>query len=180
MLGRQLLRGALAAVASLAVMGCSTTPNEPAGTLGSPSAAASSAEATQTATASGPYAVGDRIKLDDEEFFAVVQVDPNVQATGLVKPATGKKWVAALVQIEGINPSGASYNPFFFKVRDSTGFEYNFSAFGKEPALQSSNDLKPGDKVSGWVTFEVPKAATGLILIYQAGFLSEPVQVSLG
>jgi hypothetical protein len=120
------------------------------------------------------------VKLGEEEYFAVIQVDANVKASGLVKPQAGKKWVAALVEIEGINPNGATYNPFFFKVRDAEGFEYNFTPFGKEPQLQSSNDLQPGKKVKGWVNFEVPKGGKAVVLVYTPGFLGEPVEVSLG
>ena len=108
--------------------------------------------------------------------WVYVEVD---HGDGVFKPEADKLWVAALVEIEGINPSGASYNPFFFKVRDEQGFEYNFAAFGKEPALKSGNDLKPGQKVKGWMTFEVLKTVKALTLIYTPGFLGEPVEVVL-
>jgi hypothetical protein len=80
---------------------------------------------------------------------------------------------------QGINPDGATYNPFYFKARDGDGFEYSFSAFGKDPQLKSGNDLKPGAKVQGWVTFEVPTATKSLTMIYAAGFFSDPVEVTL-
>jgi hypothetical protein len=140
---------------------------------------AASQAPSQAPAPSGAYKVGDRVKLGDEEYFAVTQVDPAVKATGAFKPAAGKKWVAALIQIEGINPDGATYNPFYFKARDGDGFEYNFSAFGKEPKLQSGNDLKPGAKVQGWVTFEVPAETKSLTLVYAAGFFADAVEVTL-
>jgi hypothetical protein len=122
--------------------------------------------------------VGDRIKIGEEEFFGIAEVDFAVPGTDFIKPSAGQKWIAALAEIEGINPDGASYNPFFFKVRDDQGFEYNFSAFGKQPQLQSSNDLPPGETVKGWVTFEVPETAQTFTLIYTVTF-NDAVQVTL-
>lgn len=136
-------------------------------------------DAAPTATTSDAYGIGDRVRIGDQEFFVVLEVDLNVKNDGVFKPDAGNKWIAALVEIEGIDPNGASYNPFYFTLRDGDGFEYNFSAFGKDPALQSSNDLKPGKKVRGWVTFEVPKGATGLLLLYEAGFIADEVEVEL-
>lgn len=184
---RNLIIGGVVVVVVLAAIGASAgSPNEPAGNLGTsqPSTTAASVAPTEAAVStapepSGAYGIGDRIKLEEEEYFGVAEVDLDVPGTDVIKPAAGSKWVAALVEIEGINPDGATYNPFFFKVRDAEGFEYNFSAFGKEPQLQSSNELKPGQKVKGWVTFEVPDSDGKLTLVYLPGFLGEPVEVAL-
>lgn len=177
---RNLIIGGVAVVVVLAAIGASAggSDNTPAGTVGTPPAGAT-AQPQATAPSTGGYKVGDRIKLGDEQYFAVVEVDPAYAGTDIFKPDADELWLAALVEIEGINPDGASYNPFYFKVRDEQGFEYNFAAFGKEPTLQSSNELKPGQKVKGWMTFEVPKTAKTLTLIYTPGFLGEPVEVAL-
>lgn len=171
----------------ISLVACSANEsNEPAGNLATPTPGASVASAAPTNTPAssqpGPpasYVVGDRIKLGEEEYFGVVEVDLAVPGNDFIQPDPGNKWIAALVEIEGINPDGATYNPFFFKVRDNEGFEYHASAFGKEPALQSSNDLQPGTKIKGWVTFEVPESATTFALVYAPGFFSEPVEVAL-
>lgn len=189
---RNIIIGVVAVVVVLAAIGAASggSGNTPAGTVAPATPGVSTAEVTPatsdapaetptTATPAGAYKVGDRINLDDEQYFAVVQVDPAFKGDGVFKPDADKLWVATLVEIEGINPNGASYNPFYFKIRDGEGFEYNFSAFGKEPQLQSSNDLKPGQKVKGWVTFEVPKTAKNLTLVYSPGFMAEPVEVAL-
>lgn len=76
----------------------------------------------------------------------------------------------------GVDPSGASYNPFYFKVQDDGGFEYTYNPFGKGPQLAASNDLKPGKIARGWMTFEVPKAAKTLTLINTPDFTGEPVE----
>ncbi len=170
----------------LGLVACSA--NEPAGNLATPKLAASigapaSTAPTASATSSEPspanaYIVGDRVKIGDEEFFGVSEVDLAVPGTDFFKPDAGNKWIAVLAEIEGINPDGAAYNPFFFKVRDEQGFEYNYSAFGKEPQLKSSNDLPPGQVVKGWVTFEVPESAQTFALVYTV-FFNDAVEVAL-
>jgi hypothetical protein len=126
----------------------------------------------------GTAKVGDKIRLGDSEFFTAKKVIrwPGQQ---FLKPEPGNQFVAVLVEIEGIDADGASYNPFYFSVKDPDGFEYNFNAFGKEPQLQSGNQLAPGDKVTGWVTFEVPKKAKRLTLVYSPDVfgLDEPARV---
>jgi hypothetical protein len=152
-------------------------PNVPAGTV-EPAGQPTSGPATQATSTT--YRVGDRVRIGDDQFFGLLEVDLDVEPSGIAKPGEGKKWIAVLAEIEGIAATGASYNPLFFTVRDSDGFEYAFTLFGKEPSLKSSNDLAPGDKVRGWVTFEVPKSATGLTLRYEAGLLARPVTFELG
>jgi hypothetical protein len=197
---RRIVTIMLVGASAFALAACSAE-NEPAGQLGSsapsqapatsstadpsvageasPSADVAASETAASERASS-YGVGDRVRLGDEEFFGVTDVDPNVKGDGFLKPDDGMKWVSALVEIEGINPDGATYNPFYFTVRDGEGFEYDVSIFGKEPSLQSSNELQPGQKVKGWVTFEVPTDAKGLTLIYSAGPFGEPVEIALG
>jgi hypothetical protein len=121
------------------------------------------------------YGVGDRVKLGDEEYISLEKAESGY-TSDFAKPKAGNVNVSFLVAFEGINPSGASYNPFYFKVKDDSGFEYNFNAFGKEPQLASSNDLQPGKISRGWITFEVPKAAKTLTLSYSPGFTGEPVE----
>jgi hypothetical protein len=141
-------------------------------------ATASAAPAETDATGSGTYAIGDSVKLGDEEYFSLTDVDP-APKVNLVEPDAGNKFVSVLVEIEGINPNGATYNPFFFTARGDDGFEYNFSAFGKEPQLKSSNDLGPGKKVKGWITFEVPVAAKHVTIVYAPGLFNEPVEIGV-
>jgi hypothetical protein len=126
-------------------------------------------------TSAASFGVGDRVKLDNEEYITLEKAEEGF-TSDFGKPAPGNVNASFLVAIEGINPSGASYNPFYFKVKDDNGFEYSFTAFGKTPQLSSSNDLQPGKVSRGWMTFEVPKAAKTLVLSYTAGFTSETVE----
>ena len=54
------------------------------------------------------------------------------------------------------------------KVIDSEGHTFKYSFYGKcEPRFRSSGALNKGEKVKGWMTFEVPTKATGLKFAYQ-------------
>lgn len=149
-----------------------------------PPSASQAAETAEPSSTPEPPAqdatVGDRIQLGDNQYFTVkeVQIWPG---DDFIKADEGNQFVSMLVEVEGIDPEGSSYNPFFFSVKDSDGFEYNFSAFGSEPMLQSGNDLAAGDKVSGWVTFEMPTSVSEVVLTYQPDFLDmdDPARVTV-
>ena len=79
----------------------------------------------------------------------------------------------------GSTRTDASYNPFYFKAKDDQGFEYTLNLLGKEPSLKSSNDLQPGARAKGWVTFEVPSTVTSLTVTYTPGLFGEPVVVKV-
>ena len=70
------------------------------------------------------------------------------------------------VLIENIDRNDAPYNPFYFKLKDSSGIEYS-SSFTSVEASLSSGTLYKGDKVRGKVTFEIRQSASGLILSYE-------------
>jgi len=78
----------------------------------------------------------------------------------------GNKFVAVELVIQSGAATGVSVNPFYVSLKDSNGYEYTVSIFGKEPSLKSQNDLPSGEFVRGWVTFEVPDGASGFILTY--------------
>ncbi len=60
---------------------------------------------------------------------------------------------------------GVDINPNFSRLRDTEGKTYN-PVSGKTPALSNTNNLGKGDKIRGFVTFEVPEKATGLVYEY--------------
>jgi hypothetical protein len=69
------------------------------------------------------------------------------------------------ILLETTGRDEAPYNPFYFKVKDSDGIEYNVALSGSKEAL-SSGTLYKGDKVRGKVGFEVREKAGGFVLTY--------------
>ncbi len=81
----------------------------------------------------------------------------------------GKILVAVEIIIKSAGES-VDVNPFYCKVKDSQGYEYLMNVLGKEPSLKSQNNLPIGEISRGWITFELPENASGLIFTY------EPIQ----
>jgi hypothetical protein len=185
----KIIGGVVVAVIVLAAIGSAAAPKNalaptsppvtssaPASSVAAASNAAPSVDATASASAgTAAYGVGDRVKLGDEEYITIEKAEKGY-TSDLVKPVAGNVNVSFLVAFEGINPSGASYNPFYFKVADENGFEYNFNVFGKDPQLASGNSLQPGKIVRGWMTFEIPKTTKTLTLTYTPNLIGEPVE----
>jgi hypothetical protein len=74
----------------------------------------------------------------------------------------GTQYVSIHVTIEAMTP--AAYNPFFFKLKDADGAEYQaVGAFSNaKPQLSSGDALPAGQKVSGWVSFDSEAPASAL------------------
>ena len=116
------------------------------------------------------YHRGERVKLGDEEYLTVTGVS-SWNGTDFVKPSANNTFVAVEVKIEGINPDGASVDPFWFSLEDSQMQRHDVIESGKDPMLQQSDSLAPDTPATGWVTFEIPeKEGQGLDLIYAPPF----------
>lgn len=113
-------------------------------------------------------AVGQRLEANGVAFTinkvgAVTEFD---QGSGSIKSAApGNVFVVIDVTIENTAHDEIVYNPLFFKIKDSDGFEYEAYLFAPEPKLQSMAKLPNGDKVRGNVAIEVPATAKGLVVI---------------
>jgi hypothetical protein len=82
------------------------------------------------------------------------------------KAKDGFIFVAVDVTIQSDKASGVSVNGFYCSLKDGQGFKYSQSFSSKQPSLKSQNDLPKGEKIRGWVTFEVPKTAQGFTFEY--------------
>jgi hypothetical protein len=125
---------------------------------------------TSAQTASPYGKVGQRI-VQEGYALTVISVE-SASHYGYLTADAGKKLIALDVLIESGADQGVNVNPFYFKIKDSEGYQYNVELFGKDPALGSQNDLPNGEKMRGWVTFQIPATSKGLIMSY------EPIQFS--
>ena len=67
------------------------------------------------------------------------------------------------IQAHGERP--LPVNAFYAKLTDGAGKSYSATLGGCEPALPAKR-LEPSERASGFVTFELPAAATGLTFVY--------------
>jgi hypothetical protein len=126
--------------------------------------------------------VGERVE-ETGIAMTVVSVSKANKIGDFLTPTEGNVFLVIEVIIENVSRDEKTpYNPFYFKVKDSQGFEYNVAMLAPDPSLKSG-DLAKGEKVRGNVAFEVNAAASGLISSYEplvilGGY--EPIQVNLG
>jgi hypothetical protein len=100
-------------------------------------------------------------------------------AYGQVKD--GYMYVAIDVTVGSTRDKGISSGCLTCSLKDDKGFKFDQNMVGyKKPLLPGDTDIPAGDKVRGWVTFEVPKTATGLVFEYSQLFESEKIRVALG
>jgi hypothetical protein len=98
-------------------------------------------------------------------------------------PESGNVFLIIEVLIENVSRDDETpYNPFYFSVKDGDGFEASTAIAAPDPSLQSGT-LPKGDKVRGFVAFEVRLIATGFTVTYEplvifGGY--EPIRINLG
>lgn len=140
-----------------------------------PGAAATSAPAASGAT-SAPAATdvlavpavakaGDRVELNGMAL-TVAKVSRATQLGQFNKAGEGKEFIVAEVVIENISQDKTPYNPLYFTVKDSEGFETNAQLVAGDQALKSG-DLAKGEKARGDVAFEIKKDTKGLVMQYK-------------
>jgi hypothetical protein len=136
----------------------------------------STAAATQAPV--GPGKVGERI-VSGNTALTVLQTTRTPQLSDFQKVKEGEAYVVAEVLIEAVGDK-ATYNPFYFKVKDSDGFEYSIEIMTGDQGLKSG-ELVAGDKARGMVAFKVKAETKGLVLSYQPIALGagDPIRVGL-
>ncbi|MFW3473642.1 DUF4352 domain-containing protein [Streptomyces microflavus] len=110
--------------------------------------------------------VGDTITLkgqeDGEQVDAVLKkvVDPAQPKDEFFTPADGSRWVAAQFELTNTGTKPYSDSPSNgAQVADADGqrFSATFADTTAGPSMTSEAKVPPGEKVLGWITFEVPK-----------------------
>lgn len=133
-------------------------------------AEAAAAAATATAEALSLGEVGTTLENDQVAVtvnsYNPTYTDPNE----FITPDPGFHFEVVEVTIENKQAADTwSYNPFDFEIADSEGFRYEASFSSLEPELPSG-ELRPGDKVRGFITFQVSDGVTGKRLLYSPLF----------
>ena len=123
-------------------------------------------EATVKAYTDKTYAIGEAAAYQGLEI-TLTKVETS-EGTKFSKPKAGQEFVIATVQIRNTGSETVSYNPLYFKMKNSQGqiTRYTITAVNMDTYL-SSGDLAPGGSVSGTVAFEEPLGDENLTLQYQ-------------
>jgi len=106
-----------------------------------------------------------------------------MDSVGYFTPEAGNVYLVIEALIENVSRDEETpYNPLYFSVKDSDGFQGSTSFASPDPSLQSGN-LPRGDKARGFVAFEVRASASGFVVTYEplvifGGY--NPIRISLG
>lgn len=88
------------------------------------------------------------------------------------KPAQGNKYVSVLVRYEALD-DGANFNIIHWNAFDRDGTEYDASVLGQIKPDLKVGQLAAGEKVQGWVTFEVPDDVSQLEILETQPLLTD-------
>ena len=120
--------------------------------------------------------VGDTI-TQGYYIITLVKAETATSYGDFSKADAGNKFVAVEIIVESGADTGVSVNPFYCKLTDGDAYSYTMSIFGKGPSLGAQNDLPKGEKMRGWVTFEVPGTAKDFIFSYEPLIFTEKVRI---
>jgi hypothetical protein len=99
----------------------------------------------------------------------VVTADLNAKSgNDFITPKAGNRFIAVQVLYENTGTDPYAYNPFDWKLTDSAGFSYD-SSFSEIGPQLNSGTIQPGEKARGFITYEAPLSATGLMLRLTSG-----------
>jgi hypothetical protein len=109
--------------------------------------------------------LGDLVEQDGYSLVAVTLEDPAPPGI-LYSPTEGTKLVAVEVAIGNVSGERVTVNPLNSTLIDSEGFAYTAELAGRDDQLILV-DLKPGERVKGWVAFKIPEASEADIIKYE-------------
>ncbi|MER5675784.1 DUF4352 domain-containing protein [Streptomyces sp. NPDC002238] len=145
-----------------------TTEPTKTGAAEAPAASETPADAEPTPTKTTAAKVGDTITLtgneDGEQVDATLKkwITGAKSADDFTAPEDGNVWVAAQFELTNTGKAVYSDSPSNgAQVADTDGqrFQATYADITVGPSMTSSAKVPPGEKVLGWITFEVPKAS---------------------
>lgn len=108
--------------------------------------------------------LGDLVEQEGYSFVAVTLEDP--APPGLIySPTEGTKLVAVEVVIGNVSGEAITINPLNATLLDTEGFTYQAELAGRDDQLILV-DLEPGERVKGWIAFEIPESSEADIIKY--------------
>lgn len=107
-----------------------------------------------------PVAVGERVEYRGY-VMTVSHVEKAPDFPGARRARQGDTLIAVEIVIES-NASGVAVSPAHMWVAEPGGKVFKPHTTGRAPILQEASAVPRGQRVQGWLTFEVPENATNL------------------
>lgn len=104
-------------------------------------------------------------QIIEDYTITLIKVEEDKTYIGTA-PNEGNRFVSLELLIESGADEGVNVNMFYGNLKDVNGYSYD-PIGGKEPRLAMEHDLMRGGKARGWITFEIPKTAMGLVFYFK-------------
>lgn len=109
--------------------------------------------------------LGEVLKEYGYSLRAVTVEDPAPPGR-IYEPTEGKKLVAVEIIVGNVSGKQIGTNPMDATLIDKDGFAYRCELAGRDGQLELV-DLDPGEKVKGWIAFEIPPRAIPASIKYE-------------
>ncbi len=125
--------------------------------------------------------LGERVEKQGIAITVLSATKTNTAA--FTVPSGGNIYLVIDVVIENVSRDEETpYNPLYFSVKDGNSYQYQTTLLAPDPSLSAGSLIK-GDKVRGFVAFEVRNVSTNYIVTYEplvilGGY--EPIRIDLG
>lgn len=123
--------------------------------------------------------LGEAVEEEGYSLSAVAVEDP-ASPGSLYTPKEGKKLVAVEVVLGNVDGEKFSSNALSATMIDTGGFAYRPELGSRAGGQIELIDLSPGEKIRGWITFEVPAGAVPESIKYEfSGYPKTVLQTGL-
>jgi hypothetical protein len=109
--------------------------------------------------------------------LSVVAFEPIAKPSIIYAAKPGYKLVAVEIVVGNNKDDKMSVNPLYAHLVDTRGFLWAVKLGGRDGKQMDSGDIGKGEKVRGWVAFEIPTDATPDAIQYGFGNLFSPTKV---
>lgn len=120
--------------------------------------------ATPTTETTYQAKYGERVDIS-QGWFLTVESPEDYISTNYSTPKEGNKFVTTKITYENTTDKPDSYSTYNFKLKDNQNFSYSDTYSGKEPKVDSG-ELEANGKVTGYITFEMPKDNNPVSVVY--------------
>jgi hypothetical protein len=171
----------IVALLSLAVVACGSSTKKSASPPTSSGSTSSTATSSTTAkkSSSAPYKVGDTAKTSGWEVTVYGVMDPWTSTNQFETPTAGNRFVQVDTQVRNTKSSQQTWSSLLsFKLLDSANRSYNVTSTTAQPG-PPDGQVGGGEALRGFVSFEVPTDATGLIFVAQGSITAAGAKFAL-
>ena len=109
--------------------------------------------------------------------LSVVAFEPIAKPSIIYAAKPGYKLVAVEIVVGNNKDDKMSVNPLYAHLVDTRGFLWAVKLGGRDGKQMDSGDIGKGEKVRGWVAFEIPNDAMPDAIQYGFGNLFSPTNV---